>query len=64
MKQFNQMIENLTAASSKVSTNAEFVPQAREIMNTAGRVISAHRMLIEYRKARGEKPESPFIDDK
>jgi len=63
MKKFNQMIENMTAASSKVAENPKFVPQAREMSNIAGRVISAHRMMIEYRKARGEEPTSPFMDE-
>ncbi len=63
MKQFNQMIENMTAAASKVKDNPAYVGQAGEISTIAGKIISAHRMLIEYRKARGEEPTSPFMDD-
>ncbi len=38
------------------------LPRARVIAKTAGRILDGERLVLEYQKAREEKPHIGFLD--
>lgn len=53
--------ERMVDAFDALASAAIPTEQAKELANTAGKIISSAKAQLEYAHARKEKPEIPFL---
>lgn len=57
----NQLITELSEAYDSVKRDPRRANQVKEMANTAGKIIQACAVTIEYAHMRRERPELPFM---
>ncbi len=45
-----------------VKSDRDYVAQAQQIANLAGKIINAQKIAIEYKRMRKEIPDIPFLN--
>ena len=61
MKHIHELTTELTALYEALKNGTIEVKTATEMNNTAGKIINAQRVQIEYASLRNEAPHIPFM---
>lgn len=61
MKNINELTTELTELYEALKNGTIEVKTATEMNNTAGKIINAQRVQIEYASLRNEAPHIPFM---
>lgn len=61
MKNINELTTELTVLYEALKNGTVEVKTATEMNNTAGKIINAQRVQIEYASLRNEAPNIPFM---
>ena len=64
MKHISELTTELSALYEGLKTGAVDVKIATEMNNTAGKIINAQRVQLEYAELRKEQPDIPFMKTK
>jgi hypothetical protein len=64
MKHISELTTELSALYEGLKTGAIDVKIATEMNNTAGKIINAQRVQLEYADLRKEQPDIPFMKTK
>jgi hypothetical protein len=61
MKNITELRNDLLDVYEKLRAGSMEIKEAKEINNTAGKIISSAKVQIEYATVRGEKPDIDFM---
>ena len=61
MKNISELATDLTELYTELRSGAVDIKQATELNNTAGKIISAHKVQLAYHALRNEAPTIPFL---
>ena len=61
MKNITELRNDLLHVYEKLRSGKMEIKEAKEINNTAGKIISSAKVQIEYATVRGEKPDIDFM---
>lgn len=61
MKNITELTGSLTKLYAEIEAGGIDMKQATELNNTAGKIISAHKIQLAYHAMRGESPTIPFL---
>lgn len=61
MKNMQAVVKKLTVVMTELKCNKINVKVASEMVNCAGKIISAQKVQLEYAALRKEKPEIEFL---
>jgi hypothetical protein len=63
MKNIKDLVSGLTALFDEIKTGVVDVKVAGEMNNTAGKIINAQKVQLEYAALKKVAPSIPFLDD-
>jgi adhesin HecA-like repeat protein len=61
MKNISELTTDLSALYGQLRDGTVDIKLATELNNTAGKIISAHKVQLAYHALRDEKPTIPFL---
>ena len=61
MKNISELTADLTSLYAELRNGTVDIKQATELNNTAGKIISAHKVQLAYHALRNEAPTIPFL---
>lgn len=61
MKNISELAADLTGLYTELRNGTVDIKQATELNNTAGKIISAHKVQLAYHALRNEAPVIPFL---
>lgn len=61
MKNIAELAQDLSALYKELRQGSVDIKLASELNNTAGKIISAHKVQLAYHALRDEAPEIPFL---
>lgn len=64
MKNIKELVDDLSALFGKIERGEVDVNVASEMNNTAGKIINAQKVQLEYAELKKVAPSIPFLDDK
>lgn len=61
MKNISELTQDLGSLYNELRTGTVDIKLATELNNTAGKIISAHKVQLAYHALRDEAPDIPFL---
>ncbi len=62
MKNIEDLTRELCGAYEILKGDREYVPQASELANLAGKIINAQKVQLDYADQKGVKPKVKFLE--
>lgn len=62
MNSITELRDSLVTMFNEIKSGSVGVKQAKEMNNTAGKIINSLKVQLEYAELRKEPPKIPFLD--